>query len=64
MSAASKAKALSVRDGILKGTLHPFTGPIHKQDGTLVLAKGKRLDDAALSKMNYYVKGVEGSLPK
>jgi basic membrane protein A len=64
VSAASKAKALSVRDGILKGTLHPFTGPIHKQDGTLVLAKGKRLDDAALSKMNYYVKGVEGSLPK
>ena len=26
VSAASKAKALSVRDGLLKGTVHPFTG--------------------------------------
>lgn len=64
VSAASKAKALSVRDAILKGTLHPFSGPLYKQDGSVVLVKGKSLDDAALSKMNYYVKGVEGSLPK
>lgn len=62
--AEAKTKALGVRDAILKGTLHPFAGPIYKQDGALVLAKGKSLDDAALSKMNYYVKGVEGALPK
>lgn len=59
-----KASALKVRDSILKGTFHPFSGPILKQDGTVVVAKGKMLNDAALSKMNYYVKGVEGSLPK
>mgnify|MGYP003515932250 CR=1 FL=1 len=62
--AEAKTKALGVRDAILKGTLHPFAGPIYKQDGALVLAKGKSLDDAALSKMNYYVKGVDGALPK
>ena len=62
--AAAKTKALSVRDAIQKGSLHPFAGPIYKQDGALLLAKGKSLDDAALSKMNYYVKGVEGALPK
>lgn len=59
-----KASALKVRDSILSGTLHPFSGPILKQDGSVLVAKGKFLNDAALSKMNYYVKGVEGSLPK
>ena len=64
VTAGEKKKALAVRDAILKGTLHPFTGPLYKQDGSMVIAKGKTLDDATLSKMNYYVKGVEGSLPK
>ena len=59
-----KAKAISVRDALHKGTIHPFQGPIYKQDGSLVVAKGKTLDDVALSKMNYYVKGVDGVLPK
>lgn len=59
-----KAKAIAARDGILKGTVHPFAGPLFKQDGSQIIAKGKTLDDATLSKMNYYVKGVEGVLPK
>lgn len=63
-TAAMKSKALSVRDGLHKGTIHPFAGPIYKQDGSLLVAKGKTLTDIDLSKMNYYVKGVEGALPK
>lgn len=59
-----KASALAVRDAIHKGTRHPFAGPIYKQDGSVAVVKGKTLDDATLSKMNYYVKGVEGALPK
>ena len=59
-----KQKALNVQSAIQKGTLHPFTGPIYKQDGSLVVAKGKSMTDAELSKMNFYVKGVEGALPK
>ncbi|RLL49853.1 BMP family ABC transporter substrate-binding protein [Acinetobacter cumulans] len=59
-----KAKALAVRDAIAKGTLHPFSGPIYKQDGSLLIAKGKSLTDADLAKTNYYVKGVEGTFPK
>ncbi len=31
-----------------KGTLHPFSGPIYKQDGSLLIAKGKSLTDADL----------------
>lgn len=59
-----KAKALAVRDAIRKGTLQPFAGPIYKQDGSLLVAKGKTLTDADLAKTNYYVKGVEGAFPK
>ncbi len=62
--APAKAKALAVQSAIAQGTLHPFAGPIYKQDGAVVVAKGAYLNDAALSKMNYYVKGVEGALPK
>lgn len=64
VTAPMKAKALAVQGELLKGTVHPFAGPIYKQDGALVTAKGTVLSDATLSKMNYYVKGVEGSLPK
>ncbi|WP_180053304.1 MULTISPECIES: BMP family ABC transporter substrate-binding protein [Acinetobacter] len=59
-----KQSALNAQSAIHKGTLHPFQGPIYKQDGTLVIAKGGKMTDEALGKMNFYVKGVEGSLPK
>ncbi len=51
------------RDAIVAGTLHPFTGPINKQDGSLWLAAGETADDGTLAGMNFYVEGVEGSLP-
>ncbi|MGE8557850.1 MULTISPECIES: BMP family ABC transporter substrate-binding protein [unclassified Acinetobacter] len=63
-TAEMKAKAIAVRNALQKGSLHPFTGPIYKQDGSLLVAKGNSLTDADLAKANYYVKGVEGSFPK
>lgn len=59
-----KASALAAQTAIHNGTLHPFKGPIYKQNGSLAQAKGGFISDANLSKMNYYVKGVEGALPK
>lgn len=56
--------AEAARDGIISGKLHPFTGPLKKQDGTLFLKAGEKISDKALSAMNFYVEGVEGSLPK
>ena len=52
------------RDGIIKGTVHPFTGPINKQDGSPWLKAGEKAPDKDLLSMNFYVEGVEGSLPK
>jgi simple sugar transport system substrate-binding protein len=46
------------------GRFHPFTGPIKDSDGKERLATGKVMSDDVLSKMDYYVEGVQGKLPK
>ncbi|HZV20742.1 MAG TPA: BMP family ABC transporter substrate-binding protein [Hyphomicrobiales bacterium] len=56
--------AEEARDGIASGKLHPFTGPIKKQDGTLWLKEGEKATDKDLLSMNFYVEGIEGTLPK
>jgi len=56
--------AEAARDKIASGKLHPFTGPLKKQDGSPFLKAGERISDGALSGMNFYVEGIQGSLPK
>ena len=56
--------AEKARKAIAAGTLHPFTGPINKQDGSPWLKAGQTAPDGDLLGMNFYVEGVEGSLPK
>jgi basic membrane protein A and related proteins len=56
--------AEKARDGIIAGTLHPFTGPINKQDGSPWLKAGETASDKDLASMNFYVQGMEGALPK
>ena len=58
------AEAEKVKQAIIDGSLHPFAGPVVDQSGKQVIAAGEVLDDGALAGMNYYVEGVEGSLPK
>ncbi|SDX15504.1 BMP family ABC transporter substrate-binding protein [Roseicitreum antarcticum] len=45
------------------GTFHPFQGPLLAQDGTVKVAEGELPDDGMLLSMDFYVGGVEGSLP-
>jgi len=52
------------RDAIRADKLHPFTGPLKNQAGKEFLAAGKTYTDADLKKMNFFVEGVEGSIPK
>ncbi len=59
-----KAAANVVREGIADGSLHPFQGPIKNQAGEVVVAEGETIEDKDLAGMNYYVEGVQGSLPK
>lgn len=57
-------QAEKVRADIASGKFHPFTGPLNKQDGTQFLKAGEKASDGLLAGMNFYVQGVEGSLPK
>lgn len=56
------AKAQDTEKAIGSGKLHPFTGPLVDQDGKERLAAGKVIDDATLSGMDYFLKGVIGSV--
>jgi len=59
-----KAAADVIKNGIVDGSIHPFQGPIKNQAGEEVVAEGETLGDDILLGMDYYVEGVQGSLPK
>jgi len=59
-----RASATALKEAIAAGEVHPFTGPINKQDGSAWLAEGETADDGTLLGMNFYVEGIEGELPK
>jgi len=58
------AMATRTTEAISAGKLHPFHGPIHKQDGTLAVKEGAVLADAEILGMNWYVKGIDEKPPK
>ena len=60
---AQKALAQK-RDDIIAGKFDPFSGPIKDQGGVIKVAAGKSLSDADLLRLNWFVQGVDGSLPK
>ena len=58
------AKAEETVEAIRSGQLHPFAGPIMDQEGNEVVAAGAVMSDGELLGMDYYVMGVDGSVPK
>ncbi len=60
-----------VKDYVLKreqeikdGTFKVFAGPIYDQEGKLRVPKGQELSDADKLQLQWFVKGVIGSIPK
>ena len=49
---------------IAAGTLHPFAGPVRSQDGEVRVPAGQTMSDEELLRMDWYVEGVLGKLPK
>jgi basic membrane protein A len=58
-----RAEAEALKQSIVDGTYHPFTGPLNKQDGSPWLAEGEVAEDGALAGMDFYVEGVTGEIP-
>jgi basic membrane protein A len=49
---------------IASGTFHPFQGPLKDQSGAVRVAAGALMPLKEMLSLNYYVQGVEGSIPK
>lgn len=59
-----KAKAEASTKAIAEGRLHPFKGPVVKQDGTVMVKEGESAPDPMILGMNWYVKGIDDKLPQ
>jgi len=51
------------RKAIVAGSFKPFSAPLTDNEGRVRLAQGT-LDDASIAMMNWFVRGVVGSVPK
>lgn len=54
----------AAKQAIINGERSVFSGPIFNQAGELVVSEGKAMTDDELHALNWYVKGVEGRIPK
>ncbi len=63
MTPEEVSEAERVRDAIAAGRLHPFDGPIIRQDGTTVIAAGQRLTDDQIRAQNHFYQGIEATIP-
>ena len=62
---APAQQALAAKRQLLEsGKWDVFTGPIKDQSGVAKVEEGKTLGDADLQRLNWYVEGVDGALPK
>lgn len=59
-----RGKIKVLEDDLKAGRFHPFSGPVVKQNGEVVVPAGQSMTDDQLNSMNYYVKGVVSKLPK
>lgn len=59
-----KAIVADKTNAIKTGAFHPFAGPIKDQSGKVVIAAGQTPTDGELLGMNFFVQGVQGTIPK
>ncbi|MGB3621791.1 BMP family ABC transporter substrate-binding protein [Ketobacter sp. MCCC 1A13808] len=61
---AVAAHAKEIIASIIDGSFNPFTGPIKDQSGKITVPDGKEMSHEELAAMNYYIEGVDGTIPK
>lgn len=64
MSTQSKQLINGVRKSIIRNEFNIFEGPIYDQEGTLKVAPGETATYEQIITMDWFVKGVEGTMPK
>ena len=64
VSATAQKALAQKREDMIAGKFDPFAGPIKDQSGAIKVVAGQSLSDADLLRMNWFVQGVDGALPK
>jgi len=59
-----KDQVAKVEQDIVAGKFHPFAGPLKDNEGKERVPAGKSMSDDDMQKMDFYVEGVQGKLPK
>ncbi|MHB8076380.1 BMP family ABC transporter substrate-binding protein [Desulfosporosinus fructosivorans] len=59
-----QALVLAKKQDIMSGKFDPFSGPIYDQSGALKIKEGEAGKDDLLLSYNWFVKGVQGTIPK
>lgn len=62
--AAARKDFEDKRKAIIDGKFNPFQGPVRDQKGTVRVAAGSLMPMKDVMSINWYVQGVEGSIPK
>jgi basic membrane protein A len=52
------------KQAMIDGKFHPFQGPVNDQSGKVMVAEGETMPMDMLMGFNWYVEGVEGTIPK
>jgi len=60
----TKFEAIALQNALTRGDVHSFTGPIYNQAGELMVPEGEVAPDGMLLGMNWYVKGIDGTVPQ
>jgi len=59
-----QASALTLQAALSSGETHTFEGPLNKQDGSVWLTEGEAALDKDLVGLNFYVEGIDASIPE
>jgi len=59
-----QATVTAKRHDIIDGKFDPFSGPVYDQSGTIKIKDGDKAPDDMLLSINWFVKGVQGTIPK
>lgn len=59
-----QATVTAKRQDIISGKFDPFSGPVYDQNGNLKIKQGEKATDQMLLSVNWFVKGVQGTIPK
>jgi simple sugar transport system substrate-binding protein len=62
--ADTKAKVEAIKAGLKDGSFSIWKGPLVDNTGKTILKKDEIADDKFLSGVKFYVKGVDGKVPK